>query len=494
MLFNSYEFIFLFLPATWLGFMLIGNYKPWYASIWLALASLFFYGWWNPNFVMLLLCTISFNFFVGRNLSITYAKRQFARNKISLVFGIAVNIATLFYFKYSNFFIDTINYTLDTDYHLAEVILPLGISFFTFTQIAFLVDSSKGIAKEFNFVYYCLFVTYFPHLIAGPVLHHKEMMPQFSNPSIFKPNYESLAVGLSVFFIGLFKKTMLADEMIQYVKPVFDSAAAGNPVSFKESWGAALSYSLQLYFDFSGYSDMAVGISKMFGVLLPLNFNSPYKAVNIIDFWRRWHMTLSRFLRDYLYIPLGGNRKGKVRRYTNLFITMLLGGLWHGAGWNFAIWGGLHGIYLVINHAWHHLRIYLGHDLNHPNLFWTLLARLLTFICVVFAWVFFRAETLDAALAISGAMLGFNGLTVTGHFQLSMIAQLLAIAWLLPNTQQLMSHHNVALSHHPSDSGANRLSWLNWKPNWFWLVYIYLLGFIALNQGGKISEFLYFRF
>lgn len=493
MLFNSNEFIFLFLPLTLLVFFGLGRFSRQLAAAWLAAASLFFYGWWNPAFVALLAVSIGFNYAVGVALAHEFDSQHVVRKQWTLFFGVAANLLLLGYFKYFNFFVDSLNAALGSNYSIDSKILPLGISFFTFTQIAFLVDASRGLAREFNFIHYVLFVTYFPHLIAGPVLHHKEMMPQFAKPEIYRLNYQSLAIGLSIFFIGLFKKVMLADEMIEYVKPVFDAAAHGRTVSFKESWGAAFSYTLQLYFDFSGYSDMAIGISRMFGVKLPLNFNSPYKAVNIIEFWRRWHMTLSRFLRDYLYIPLGGNRKGPIRRYVNLLLTMLLGGLWHGAGWTFVIWGGLHGIYLVINHGWHWLRQALGHDLNRSRLPGRLAGGFLTFIAVVFAWVFFRADNLHAGLEIAGAMLGFNGFKFTGHFQLSLIAQFLFIAWAMPNTQQLMSDYDPVLPAHGSDVGASP-RWLAWRPNWLWLAFVFALASMALTEGSKISEFLYFRF
>ena len=295
MLFNSYEFVFVFLPVTLLVFFVLGRYSQQIAASWLAAASLFFYGWWNPLFVGLLLASIVFNYSVGVMLVRAHERRRESGKYWILCLGVAANLALLGYFKYFNFFVASLNAALGAEYAVGSIVLPLGISFFTFTQIAFLVDASRGLVREFNFTHYVLFVTYFPHLIAGPVLHHKEMMPQFDKPQTYRLNYECLAVGLTIFFIGLFKKVMLADEMIKYVKPVFDAAGQGRMVSFKESWGAAFSYTLQLYFDFSGYSDMAIGLSRMFGVKLPLNFNSPYKAVNIIEFWRRWHMTLSRF-------------------------------------------------------------------------------------------------------------------------------------------------------------------------------------------------------
>ncbi len=497
MLFNSYEFIFLFLPITLFVYFQIGRYNQYIAAAWLGASSLFFYGWWNPKYVMLLLASILFNYYLGIFLTGCHATRKNPHKIIALSFGVTANLLLLCYFKYFNFFVSTLNSTIGLDYEISSIILPLGISFFTFTQIAFLVDASSGLAYESNIIHYILFVTYFPHLIAGPILHHKEMMPQFDRPSIYRFSYQSLSIGMTIFIIGLFKKVMLADEMVKYVKPVFESTAHGNHVSFKESWGSALSYTLQLYFDFSGYSDMAIGISRMFGVKLPINFNSPYKSVNIIEFWRRWHMTLSRFLRDYLYIPLGGNRKGSIRRYVNLMLTMTLGGLWHGAGWTFVIWGVLHGIYLVINNVWHGFRHWLGHDLSKSTLFGRLFGGFITFIAVVFAWVFFRADNLQAGLSITKSMLGLNGFEFTGRFQLSMIAKLLVIAWIFPNTQQFMAKYEPALSIHENDVGTTR-KWFEWYPNWIWLIIIFILAsqslVVTLLQGDEASEFLYFQF
>jgi len=493
MLFNSYEFIFLFLPTTLLVFFALGRYNRRLAAGWLAAASLFFYGWWNPVFVGLLLGSIAFNYTVGVALVHCHDRHLESRKQWTLLFGVAANLTLLGYFKYFNFFVTSLNAATGSSYPVEAIVLPLGISFFTFTQIAFLVDASRGLVREFNAVHYVLFVTYFPHLIAGPVLHHKEMMPQFDRPKTYRLDYQCLAVGLTIFCIGLFKKIMLADEMIPYVKPVFDAAGRGQMVSFKESWGAAFSYTLQLYFDFSGYSDMAIGLSRMFGVQLPLNFNSPYKSVNIIEFWRRWHMTLSRFLRDYLYIPLGGNRKGAVRRHINLLLTMLLGGLWHGAGWTFVIWGALHGLYLVINHAWHGMRLKLGQDMGKSTWPGRLAGGFVTFIAVVFAWVFFRADSLEAGLAISGAMLGLHGFAFTGHFQLNKIAELLLIVWLLPNTQQIMGKFEPALGFREKEHGPP-LKLLQWQPNWIWLASVVAMASVSLSQGEKISEFLYFQF
>ena len=396
MLFNSYFFILVFLPVTLLVFFTLGRRGGRRAAIgWLVAASLFFYGWWNPAYLGLIVASILFNYTIGTVLG--DQRRRHASRKGALIIGIAANLTILAYYKYANFFLDSVNIALGTGYSLSEIILPLGISFFTFTQIAFLVDAYRGEAREYNFLHYALFVTYFPHLIAGPVLHHKEMMPQFDNASIFRFNTLNFSAGLTYFILGLFKKVILADGISSFGSPVFAAAAEGHPLSSLDAWGGALSYTFQLYFDFSGYSDMAIGLALMIGVRLPLNFNSPYKSVNIIEFWRRWHMTLSRFLRDYLYISLGGNKKGETRRYANIMLTMLLGGLWHGAGWTFVIWGGLHGFYLMVNHAWQILCRRLGHDLQSSTWWSRGLSTLLTFIAVVIGWVYFRSDSLETA-------------------------------------------------------------------------------------------------
>src|SRR6185436_7232213 len=283
-----------------------------------------------------------------------------------------------------------------TSLDIGHIVLPLGISFFTFTQIAYLVDVYREPAR-YDAARYALFVTYYPHLIAGPILHHREMMPQFGNPTAFRCDSANLAAGLTIFAIGLFKKVMLADSIAAYVAPVFDNAAGGYAPTLLEAWGAVLAYGLQLYFDFSGYSDMAIGLSKMLGVKLPLNFDSPYKAASIIEFWRCWHMTLSRFLRNYVYIPLGGNRSGKARRYLNLMITMLLGGLCNVTKWTFVLWGGLHGTYLIVNYAWRGFKQRMGW--RGTGRLATFGATALTFLAVVVGWVLFRAASFFSAMA-----------------------------------------------------------------------------------------------
>ncbi len=526
MLFNSYGFILLFLPLVLLGFFQLARVSHAYAAAWLALASLFFYGYWNPTYIGLLLGSIVCNYAFGMWIAKVRIKDGGARSDVRgerrkkhlLIAAITGNLLLLGYYKYANFFVESVNTVAGLSWNFGDIMLPLGISFFTFTQIAFLVDTYQGKVREFNFVHYLLFVTYFPHLIAGPVLHHKEMMPQFAHAATYRFSYENMAVGCTIFFIGLLKKVFLADNIGYYAQVVFDGPAAGLQLSFIEAWSGALCYTLQLYFDFSAYSDMAIGVSRMFGVILPLNFHSPYKSVNIIEFWRRWHMTLSRFLRDYLYIPLGGSRNGKLRRYLNLAATMLLGGLWHGAGWTFVIWGGLHGLYLMINHGWHSLRRALGQD-PKARLSWPmrLLSGLLTFLTVTIAWVFFRADDLPVAISIVHNMLGFNGVGFPNdwflHFpqfhgwldahgllmahnglasrgMINALVMMLLIVWLAPNTQTIMQNYQPALDM-PQPSDKTRLLW---KPAG---VYAWISGAgigLALLSLISASEFLYYQF
>lgn len=496
MLFNSYEFIVLFLPITLLGFFLISRLKGGlFAIFWLVVASLFFYGYWNPNYLILILSSIGFNYFIGSLLGKS-AERSL-REKGLLIFGIALNLALIGYYKYANFFVKNFNAISGTDLQLGQIVLPLAISFFTFQQIAYLVDAYKGEMAKTNFLHYCLFVTFFPQLIAGPIVHYQEILPQFNRKEIYKLKSENFAVGITIFSIGLFKKVVLADSIALYGNPVFAAAEQGVELSLFAAWMGALAYSFQLYFDFSGYADMAIGIARMFGIQLPLNFYSPYKSVNIIDFWRRWHMTLSRFLRDYLYIPLGGSRKGTFRRYINLMITMLLGGLWHGAGWTFVIWGGLHGIYLVINHAWQNFRRAIGQDLKKSTWWGSGIAQLLTFAAVVMAWVFFRAESLDGAIGMSGAMIGLNGLDFSDNgftFPKKFFLLLFIIVWFFPNTQELMSDYKPALETYKINSKGRFWKKLYWKPVYTWALFTAFLNLLCITRLSQVSEFLYFQF
>ncbi len=408
MLFNSYAFIFIYFPIVLLGFFLIGKRNARAAAGFLALASLVFYGWWSVKALPLLIASICFNYWIGLQLTPAPGRADRQRKRL-LVLALTVNLGVLAVFKYADFFVNNVNAGLGAagiaPLPLLHVALPIGISFYTFTQIAFLVDCWQGKVHERRFIHYALFVTYFPHLVAGPVLHHAQMMPQFANPATYRVDPSKLALGLAIFTFGLAKKLLVADRMGQYADMVFNGVQGGTVPTLVSSWLGVLAYTLQIYFDFSGYSDMAVGLSLCLGVQLPLNFRSPYKSTSIIDFWRRWHISLSNFLRDYLYVPLGGNRKGEARRYLNLFLTMLLGGLWHGAAWTFVIWGALHGAYLMVNHLWN-VKVRRGRP---PGKLAGPLGWALTFLCVMIAWVVFRADSVATALQLYRGMLGLNG-------------------------------------------------------------------------------------
>src|SRR6195952_4224997 len=377
MLFSSYAFLFQFLPVVALAFAMARRVSP-RCGIWaLAFASLIFYGAWKPVYLLLLLASVGSNFALG-----LWMEDPLRRRAIGTI-GVALNLALLCYFKYTNFILDSLNALTGAPLPFLDIILPLGISFFTFQQIAYLVDVMRGAKVERDIVSYTLFVSFFPHLIAGPLVHHAEMIPQFKRGRSGRSAVLA-ARGLALFAAGVFKKVVIADNLAQFVTPVFAHLDAGGGVTTEWAWLSTLAYTLQIYFDFSGYSDMAVGLALLFGIRLPVNFRSPYKATSIIEFWRRWHITLSRFLRDYLYIPLGGNRLGEIRRYLNLLVTMLLGGLWHGAGWNFLIWGGLHGLYLCINHVWQAWRV--GRS-SESSPFVKAISWAITFAAVVLAWV-----------------------------------------------------------------------------------------------------------
>jgi alginate O-acetyltransferase complex protein AlgI len=396
MLFNSYEYILLFLPGSLIVYFILNCRKLTLASkIWLVLASLFFYGWWNPKYLPLIMGSILFNYAVGRLLA--KGERPPGSRKIALVVGIAGNLGLLAYFKYTDFFIANINQVPGLHVPLMHIVLPLGISFFTFTQIAYLADTYNGMVTEYGLINYSLFVTFYPHLLAGPIIHHVEMMPQFDRIKNKVLNYKNLSLGLFLISLGLFKKVIIADRFAIWADDGFSHA---HLLNFCEAWITTLSYSLQIYFDFSGYTDMAIGSALMFNIKLPINFNSPYRALNIQDFWRRWHITLSRFLRDYIYIPLGGNKVSEPQVYSNLVITFLIGGLWHGAGWTFVLWGALHGLAIVVHRWWKTLGITL------PRL----LAWFLTFNFVNFAWIFFRAKDVNDAIDVIKGMLGLNGI------------------------------------------------------------------------------------
>jgi D-alanyl-lipoteichoic acid acyltransferase DltB (MBOAT superfamily) len=368
----------------------------------LFLASLAFYGWWQPQYLPLLLLSLLCNF--GLALSIGTSTPRWKRAE--LFFGIALNLLVLVHYKYGTFFAEL----FQLKNHFASApeegsAAPLGLSFWTFFQIAFLVDVYRGTVRDFSFIQYALTATFFPKILSGPITRMYEMTGLDGRPfGESAPTSRGIAEGLTLLALGLFKKTVLADSLDTYSTPVFHAAAQGS-IGAVWAWSGVLAYFFQLYFDFSGYTDIALGVGRMFGFQLPENFNSPYKASSVIEFWRRWHITFSRFLRDYLYIPLGGNKKGRLRQYANLLVVMMLGGFWHGASWTFVVWGALHGTYLAINHAWRQS------GLSCPA--W--LSRILTFAAISYAWVWFRADDTPTALRMTRALFGLDGVTTAGN-------------------------------------------------------------------------------
>ncbi len=499
MLFSSYSFLFVFLPVTLAGFGLLSRHQgPKAAKLWLVLASLCFYGWWNPIYVGLIAVSMLFNFTVGRQIGRRVRAGRGAAGALFL--GVAVNLALLGYFKYAHFFVNSVNAAVGSHWELGRVVLPLGISFFTFTQIAYLVDASRGVVCEYVLGDFLLFVTFFPHLIAGPIIHHSEMMPQFAEPRTYRFDWRHLAAGLGLFSLGLFKKVVIADAMVENVGKVFAAAADGKLLHLRDAWAGALAYTFQIYFDFSGYSDMAIALALMFGIVLPQNFNSPYKARNIAEFWRRWHMTLSRFLRDYLYIPLGGNRRGEFRRYVNLMVTMALGGLWHGAAWTFVCWGLFHGAGLALQHGWQALgsKCWPDRPAGWPAGLSRWAGRILTLLFVMVGWVLFRAADLPAARHLLAAMFGLGTAPVAGSLLLVTgkawwwLGGLLAFVWCLPNTVEIMGPH-AALPAAANGAPVAR-AWWRWEMTPRWACVAGLLLAFAILGLSRAGEFLYYNF
>jgi alginate O-acetyltransferase complex protein AlgI len=499
MLFSSYSFLFFFLPVTLVGFILLSRVcSPKAARIWLVLASLFFYGWWNPSYVSLILLSMMFNYTLGRHLG--RRVRLGRRAKGVLFLGVASNLALLGYFKYANFFVHSVNAVLGSHWDCGRILLPLGISFFTFTQIAYLVDVSQGVVCEYAVGDFLLFVTFFPHLIAGPIIHHSQMMPQFAQLKTYRFDWNNLAVGLGLLSMGLFKKVVIADGMVDSVTKVFNAAAANQGLYPRDAWAGVLAYTFQIYFDFSGYSDMAIALAMMFGIVLPQNFNSPYKAQNLADFWRRWHMTLSRFLRDYLYIPLGGNRRGKLRRYMNLILTMLLGGLWHGAAWTFVLWGLFHGIGLAVYHGWQTFWSKLHPDRTlWPVWLSTWAGRAVTMLFVVVGWAFFRSANITTTQHICATMFGVGTAPAVGAPLLIKskiwlwLGILVPFVWCLPNTTEIMGHHLTPAQ--PAEGAAcAKRRWFQWKKTLPWAYATGLLLAASILGLSHVGEFLYYNF
>ncbi len=481
MLFNSYTYIFLFLPIVALVYFAINRSKHWVVGkYWLVAASLFFYSYWDVSYLPLLLGSILFNYYAGKALA---EKRM---GKTALVLSCVLNIAFLGYFKYADFFITNINLATNASLPLLQIVLPLAISFFTFQQISYLVDSFKGAVKHNDPLDYMLFVTFFPQLIAGPIVHHSEMMPQFARDELKLPNSLNIAKGLFVFFIGLFKKVVIADTFATWATQGFDVAVK---LTLIEAWVASLSYTGQLYFDFSGYTDMAIGAALVFNIKLPVNFNTPYKSLDIQEFWQRWHMTLSRFLRDYIYIPLGGNLKGELVAARNALITFILGGLWHGAGWTFIFWGFMHGAGLVLLRFWRKLGVSIP----------ALPAWVITFLFVNVGWVFFRAKEWSDAFKILRGMVGLDGIKLPGP---------------LAGKLGFLAEHGVTFGNYLNAVNGSGLTvvWLllflpisvlgpnsmdiaeRFQFNWKTALVLILMATIAILHLNRVSEFLYFQF
>jgi len=482
-LFGSFEFLFGFLPVTLLGYHGLRLYgKREAAKIVLLLASLFFYGWWDVRYVPLVVTSVLVNFAVGLLLG-----RKRSARRLVLIIGVIFNLGLLGYFKYANFFLANFDQLTGLSLTISSIVLPLGISFFTFQQIAYLVETSRDGRCERNIISYSLFVVFFPHLIAGPITHPREMLPQFDVAGSKQFDINQLNIGMALLVLGLAKKAVIADTLALLANPVFSAADTAQAVSSTGAWMGALAYTFQLYFDFSGYSDMAIGLGLLFGIRLPVNFASPYKSKSITEFWRRWHITLSRFLRNYIYIPLGGNRKGLQRRYLNLMITMGLGGLWHGAGWTFLAWGLLHGGYLVINNVWSRI----GRPLPSP------VAWVSTFLAVTVGWVLFRAMTFSGAMAILRAM--FLPTATSNPQTIAIpalawlaVAAVAAISFFFPNSIELVNYAHE-MPNDPSDHVP--LKPITWQPPP--AIIAVTLGAIAALAIAKLPDpgvFLYFNF
>jgi len=543
MVFSSYSFLFIFLPIALLGYYLVAKLGPRYAVGWLVLASLAFYAAWNPAFVILLLCSIAFNFSIGQGLLARQRQEDSNSRTGLLMAGVGGNLLVLFSFKYLGPLLAWgRSVSLVSSHFDLNIILPLGISFFTFTQIGYLVDCNKGRGKDLDIIRYAAFVTLFPHLIAGPILHIREIGPQLLNPDTFQLRARNLSVGTSYFIIGLAKKVLLADPLADVVRIGFE-----HPGDFAlfSTWLYALAYSMQLYFDFSGYSDMAIGLAYMFGIKFPINFDSPYKSRNIIEFWSRWHITLTNYLTSLLYTPIALyiNRRrlratqGMPNRHAKtigafgsvvlfpIFGTMTLAGIWHGAGLQYLLFGLMHGTYLTINHAWR----WFGPKADGKNRGRFIEAGfaasgvLLTFVAVIAAQVMFRATSAHAAFQMFSGMIGLHGidpipvpntamavlrplgpvhdfLTKTHHILAvptedstpspARLALLFFIIWALPNSQTIMAKFSPTLSEIKSDMPQS----LQWQPTIRWALVFGLLLALSLMSLQQTKVFLYFQF
>jgi alginate O-acetyltransferase complex protein AlgI len=499
MLFNSYDFILVFVPVVLVGVYLLRGFHRRWLELLLILASIVFYAWWDVRLLPLLLGSVIINY-----LGALFIER--GRSRLALVAIIAFNLVLLGYFKYLGFFSQIASNALPWqpwDLTLLALVLPLGISFWTFHQIGYQIDRWRGQASEHDFIDYALFVTFFPQLIAGPIVRQYEFLPQL--PSLAERlGPKNILIGLTIFSIGLFKKVIFADTFALYATPVFDTAGKGITLDSRLAWFGVLAYTFQIYFDFSGYSDMAVGLARMVGIDLPLNFNAPYRSTSITDFWRRWHITLGRFLRDYLYFPLGGSRVAPWRQFLNLLIVMLLCGLWHGAAWTFVVWGGVHGLALAAHRLW--LRLFPS---NMPRgVLWRWSAWVVTFAFVVGTWVLFRANSLDTAANMLQSMFSLSSLGGRTHVPglggeagfvgvpFGWAAILFALLWVLiaPTTQELMRLAMRAPMYRPYIERATSLLRPSWKATPGWVVVsatTFAAAFLGLS---RVSEFIYYNF
>jgi alginate O-acetyltransferase complex protein AlgI len=489
MLFNSSQFIFLFLPVIFVIYFILNRFELILAGkAWLVISSLYFYSYWNNSYLLILLFSLFGNYTFGNLLS--RPKDSFKNNfnrKIILFVGILFNLLVLGYYKYYNFILYNVNQLVDTGIHVTNIILPLAISFFTFQQIAYLVDSYKQDCKEYDFLTYCLFVTFFPQLIAGPIVHHKEMMPQFEKLSAKKVNIKNIGLGLGLFSIGLFKKVLIADQFAIWANQGFNNIEA---IHIFDAWQSSLSYTFQLYYDFSGYADMAIGLGLLFNITLPINFDSPYKATNIQIFWRCWHMTLSRWLKDYVYIPLGGSRCSSLLNLRNLFLTAFISGMWHGAGWTFLAWGSLHGLAMIIHRVWSNL----GFKLNKY------ISWFITFNFINMAWVIFRSDSIHDALKFLRIMFNFSDWSGFGTKYLDVIGMIfqkpMATSF-APSTIDYFSFPSIliVLICVMMMRNSNQIvteSELTWKQS---ILFGTILGIsIAAVLASKSTVFLYFNF
>jgi alginate O-acetyltransferase complex protein AlgI len=503
MVFASHSFLgFLFILL--LGYWLAGRHDERWGKAILIAASFVFYGFWIPAYLVLLITSILFNHAIAR--AVLAGPEQRIRRALT-VLGIVLNLALIAFYKYAAFLVESLNWTLDTGFDVPDIILPIGISFFTFQQISLLVDAHKGRVQQIRFWDHVLFIAFFPQLIAGPIVRQHDMLPQLTARRDWRLRADYVAIGIALFAFGLFKKTAIIDPFVPYLDLVYQAAADGDAVGFLDGWVAGIGYGFQVYFDFSAYSDMAIGLGFMFGLRLPVNFFSPYKAHNISDFWRRWHISLSRFLRDYLFIPLGGSHHGLMRTVAALMITMALGGLWHGAGWTLVIWVVIHVSYLPQNHL---SRAFLKRQ--RPAVadskagsrwigwMWHALSVLVTFLAVSFAWVFFRAPDFDAALRLATAMLGFSGwheVVLLTRGIVPMFPIYFLIVWLMPNTMELFQASKAALhveKFRDDQSLPLRPAWLQFNLTARWAITtagVFVVAWFALSN---LSPFIYFQF